>query len=84
MNQHNVSIAVTEIAIDGRVSEALHQLEVLVRNLGQGSDLKKVGVILDKLDSARNLPKKDYTELSGMVVVPKNWSGVWDGAWDVK
>lgn len=74
LKRHNISVAVTEIAIDGRLSEKLHHLEVHVRNLGAGGDLKKIQKTLEDLDRIRNLPVKDYA-LDGLILVPKTWPG---------
>ena len=74
LKRHNISVAVAEIAIDGRLSEKLHHLEGHVRNLGSGSDLKKIRKTLEDLDRIRNLPVKEYV-LDGLILVPKTWQG---------
>lgn len=66
-----ITIPISQIAIDGKLSELLHNLECRVRNLGPGSNFEEIQKVLIKIDIARNLPDKEY-KIDQLVVKAKD------------
>lgn len=70
VENHFITIPVTNIVIDGRLSEALQHLEVYVRSLESGGNFEQIKKQLDKIDFIR-FPKrerKDYNYLDNLKI----------------
>lgn len=78
-DEHLILIPISHIAIDGRISQALHKLETFVRNLKDGTNLDadgkndfNVNSLLFELNSLRGISNNDPEVLKNLKVVKKN------------